>query len=116
MSYLKQELIPMYVHETIRLLYIHLHEKYLFMNKKMINTTNISVKYIIKFYLGRRTNYLKRKQVGKDIQELLISINSFSKVIDLGHLNLDQLNKNIDQIVKDLETNNQKGKIYSSGV
>ena len=114
--YTKQNLIPSYAHKTILLLYKHLHEKYLFMNKNMINTTNICMRYIIKFYLGNRTTYPKRKQVGKDIQELLTSINNFSKIIDLEHLDLDQLQKNIDQIVKDLDTNNQKGKMYSSGV
>lgn len=116
MEYSGQNLIPLYAHETILLIYIHLHEKYLFMNKKMINITNISMKYIIKFYLGKRTNYLKRKQVGKNIQELLTSINNFSKIIDLRNLDLEQLQKNVDQIIKDLDSNNQKGKIYSSGV
>ena len=116
MEYSGQNLIPIYAHETIRLLYIHLHEKYLFMNKKMIDNTNISMRYIIRFYLGNKTTYLKRKKIGKYIQELLTSINNFSKIIDLGNLDLVQLQTNIDLIIKDLETNNQKGKIYSSGV
>lgn len=113
-----QHLIPRYAHETIRVLYIHIHEKYLFMNKKMIETTNISIRYIINFYLGKRTNYLKRKQVGDNIQELLTSIINFSKLINIGNLDLKQLQKNIDQIVSDLNinNNNQKGKIHSSGV
>ena len=46
----------------------------------------------------------------------LTSINNFSKIIDLGNLDLNQIQRNVDQIVKDLDTNNQKGKIYSSGV
>ena len=116
MEYSGQNLIPLYAHETIRLIYIHLHEKYLFMNRKMIDNTNISMRYIIRFYLGNKTTYNKREKIGKYIQELLTSINNFSKIIDLGNLDLEKLQKNVDRIVKDLNTNNQKGKIYSSGV
>lgn len=105
-----QDIIPCYVHETIRLLYIHIHDKYLFMNNKMISSTNNMMRYLIKFYSGKRTTSPKRNQTKESIQELLTSIINFSKIIDLSNIDLNKLQKDINQIVNDLETNNYKQK------
>lgn len=105
-----QKIIPDYAHQMILLLLKELRTNCLLTNKKIINSINLNIKYLISFYLGKRTQSKRRAQSIQEIQSILKIITSFSKIklVNTKSEHLEQLKVVVNKVCLDLELN-QKG-------
>lgn len=112
-----QKLIPDYAHRLNIFFSYQLGNNFLFMNKEMIRQLNWSLKYVISFYLGKRTTKNKRDDCIQCIKKFISNVIDFTKIIiDKGLIksDLELCKEYVNLVIRDLNKN-QNGNINSSG-
>ena len=110
-----QVLIPEYAHKLNIFLIYQLKNNFLFMNKKVIDNLNSTLRFIIGYYLGKRTTQAKRDSTIKSIREFSSLIIDFTKVINSDKIiksEIEQCKEYMNLVINDLMTN-QNGNINS---
>ena len=112
-----QKLIPNYAHRLNLFFSYHLGNSFLFMNKKLIGEINSTLKFIIGFYLGKKTTRCKREDSISNIEKFFSLITDFTKIMNANNpiiCDIELCKVYIHQVSNDLRSN-QNGNIKSEG-
>lgn len=109
----QQDIIPEYAHKMNLFIYSELKKNYLLTsNQKIINSISTNIKYIIRFYCGKRTLKRKREQTREEILHFVSIITNIYKIMGTNKKQeeFESFLVNAEKVCFDLELN-QKGKM-----